>query len=140
MHVGEAITSTQPARRSACCRQVASGQLTLIVGIAASATEARGDDLVGNVPDSSTSVFTSRGQTQDPGYVRTEMTERTVSKIVQRTARTSEEAEEMLARMAPLGRLIEADEVADAVAYLASPGAAAINGQSIVIDGGGVQA
>lgn len=75
-----------------------------------------------------------------PGYVRTEMTERTISNIVQRTGRSAEEAQEALTGMTRLGRLLEPDEVADAIGYLASPAAAAINGQALVLDGGGVQA
>jgi NAD(P)-dependent dehydrogenase (short-subunit alcohol dehydrogenase family) len=42
--------------------------------------------------------------------------------------------------MTPLGRLLEPDEVAAAVVFLASPEAAAINGQTLVLDGGGLQA
>ena len=45
----------------------------------------------------------------------------------------------MLASISPLGPSAEPDEVADAVVYLASAGAAAINGQALVIDGGGIQ-
>jgi NAD(P)-dependent dehydrogenase (short-subunit alcohol dehydrogenase family) len=41
--------------------------------------------------------------------------------------------------MAPLGRLIEPSEVAFAVRFLAAPEAGAINGQSLIMDGGGVQ-
>ena len=41
--------------------------------------------------------------------------------------------------MTPLGRLLEPDEVAAAVVFLASPEAAAINGQALVLDGGGLQ-
>ena len=41
--------------------------------------------------------------------------------------------------MSELGRLVEPDEVAFAVAFFAAPEAAAINGQTILIDGGGVQ-
>ncbi len=55
------------------------------------------------------------------------------------TGRSSEDAEQALARMSPLGRLLEPEEVADAVVFLASPAAAAISGQALVIDGGGVQ-
>jgi NAD(P)-dependent dehydrogenase (short-subunit alcohol dehydrogenase family) len=75
-----------------------------------------------------------------PTFVRTDMTERSIANIVERTGRTPEQAEAALAAAAPLGRLLEPDEVADAIVYLASPAAAAINGQAIVIDGGGIQA
>jgi 3-hydroxybutyrate dehydrogenase len=69
-----------------------------------------------------------------PGYVRTEMTARTIDNIVARTGRAADETERGL--NAALGRLIEGDEVAAAVAYLVSDAAAAINGQSLVLDGG----
>ena len=75
-----------------------------------------------------------------PTFVRTEMTERTVANIVARTGRSEQQAIEALAASAPLGRLLEPEEVADAVLFLASPAAAAISGQAIVIDGGGTQA
>jgi NAD(P)-dependent dehydrogenase (short-subunit alcohol dehydrogenase family) len=75
-----------------------------------------------------------------PTYVRTEMTERTIANIVERTGRTPQEAEQELTKDIPLKRLLEPDEVAGAVFYLASDAARAINGQSIVIDGGRVQA
>jgi NAD(P)-dependent dehydrogenase (short-subunit alcohol dehydrogenase family) len=75
-----------------------------------------------------------------PGYVRTEMTDRTIDNIVAKTGRTVEAAEATLEQMSPLGRLLEPEEVAEAVVYLASPAAAAITGQSILIDGGGLQA
>ena len=74
-----------------------------------------------------------------PAYVDTDMTRRTVENIVAKTGRTAEEAEAELAAMTPLGRLLEPDEVAAAVVFLASPEAAAINGQTIVLDGGGLQ-
>jgi NAD(P)-dependent dehydrogenase (short-subunit alcohol dehydrogenase family) len=74
-----------------------------------------------------------------PGFVRTDMTERSVARIVDRTGRTHEQAERALAESSPLGRLLEPDEVAAAIAYLASEAAAAVNGQTLVIDGGGVQ-
>jgi NAD(P)-dependent dehydrogenase (short-subunit alcohol dehydrogenase family) len=75
-----------------------------------------------------------------PTYVRSEMTERTIANIVERTGRTPQEAEQELTKDIPLKRLLEPDEVAGAVYYLASDAARAINGQSIVIDGGRVQA
>jgi NAD(P)-dependent dehydrogenase (short-subunit alcohol dehydrogenase family) len=75
-----------------------------------------------------------------PAFVRTDMTRRTVENIVQKTGRTAEDAQSELEAMTPLGRLLEPDEVAAAVVFLASPEAAAINGQTLVLDGGGVQA
>ena len=69
-----------------------------------------------------------------PGYVRTEMTDRTIANIVGRTGRDAGETERAL--NGALGRLIECDEVAGAVAFLVSDAAAAINGQSLVLDGG----
>ena len=74
-----------------------------------------------------------------PGYVATEMTQRSVDNIAARTGRGADEARAAIEGMQPLGRLVEPDEVAAAVAFLASDGAAAINGQSIILDGGGVQ-
>jgi NAD(P)-dependent dehydrogenase (short-subunit alcohol dehydrogenase family) len=75
-----------------------------------------------------------------PTFVRTEMTARSVANIVARTGRSEAQAEASLAAAAPLGRLLEPGEVADAIVFLASAGAAAINGQAMVIDGGGIQA
>jgi NAD(P)-dependent dehydrogenase (short-subunit alcohol dehydrogenase family) len=75
-----------------------------------------------------------------PTFVRTELTERAIARIVETTGRSAADSEAALARTSPLGRLLEPDEVADAVVFLASPAAAAINGQALVIDGGGIQA
>jgi NAD(P)-dependent dehydrogenase (short-subunit alcohol dehydrogenase family) len=74
-----------------------------------------------------------------PAYVRTDMTRRSVARIVATTGRDEEEAEAALAAASPLGRLLEPDEVAFAVAFLAAPEAGAINGQTLVLDGGGIQ-
>jgi NAD(P)-dependent dehydrogenase (short-subunit alcohol dehydrogenase family) len=75
-----------------------------------------------------------------PAYVDTDMTRRTVANIVEKTGRTPEDAQAALEAMTQLGRLLEPDEVAAAVVFLASPDAAAINGQALVLDGGGIQA
>jgi NAD(P)-dependent dehydrogenase (short-subunit alcohol dehydrogenase family) len=74
-----------------------------------------------------------------PGFVRTDMTAASVRRIVATTGRSETEAEKAIAAMAPLGRLLEPEEVAFAVAFLAAPEAGAINGQTLVLDGGGVQ-
>ena len=75
-----------------------------------------------------------------PTYVDTPMTDRSVAAIVERTGRTEEQARAALEQASPLGRLVSPEEVAAAVAWLASPEAAAISGQALVLDGGGLQA
>jgi NAD(P)-dependent dehydrogenase (short-subunit alcohol dehydrogenase family) len=74
-----------------------------------------------------------------PAFVRTEMTHRSIARIVSATGRDEAEAEKALGASSPLGRLLEPDEVAFAVQFLAAPEAAAINGQTFVLDGGGIQ-
>ena len=76
-----------------------------------------------------------------PTFVRTDMTQRigrSGSSSARAAARPSAEA--ALAAASPLGRLLEPDEVAFAVAFLAAPEAGAINGQTLILDGGGIQA
>ena len=74
-----------------------------------------------------------------PGFVRTDMTRASVARIMARTGRGEAETEAAIAAMSPLGRLLEPEEVAFAVAFLAAPHAGAINGQTLVLDGGGIQ-
>jgi NAD(P)-dependent dehydrogenase (short-subunit alcohol dehydrogenase family) len=74
-----------------------------------------------------------------PAFVRTDMTASSVARIQERTGRASADAEAALAAASPLGRLLEPSEVAFAVSFLAAPEAAAINGQTLVLDGGGIQ-
>jgi NAD(P)-dependent dehydrogenase (short-subunit alcohol dehydrogenase family) len=73
-----------------------------------------------------------------PGFVDTEMTQRTIANIVQKTKRTPEEARRSLEAMNPQRRLIQPEEVAELVAMLCGEGARGINGQAIPIDGGQV--
>ncbi len=68
-----------------------------------------------------------------PGFVRTDMTAASVQRIVATTGRSAEQAEAAIASMGPLGRLLEPEEVAFAVAFLAAPEAGAINGQTLVV-------
>jgi NAD(P)-dependent dehydrogenase (short-subunit alcohol dehydrogenase family) len=74
-----------------------------------------------------------------PGWVRTAMMRRAVERIAATTSRDEAQAEAALVAQMPLGRALEPDEVAFAVAFLASPEAGAINGQTLVLDGGGIQ-
>jgi 3-hydroxybutyrate dehydrogenase len=71
-----------------------------------------------------------------PGYLNTEMTERTVANIVETTGRTPADALKALTRANPQGRLIEPAEVTAAALWLCGPGSDAINGQAIAIAGG----
>jgi NAD(P)-dependent dehydrogenase (short-subunit alcohol dehydrogenase family) len=75
-----------------------------------------------------------------PTFVRTDMFHRSVQRIASTTGRTEAAAEAALVGMSPLGRALEPAEVAFAVAFFASPEAGAINGQTLVLDGGGIQA
>nr|WP_256515461.1 SDR family NAD(P)-dependent oxidoreductase [Alsobacter ponti] len=73
-----------------------------------------------------------------PGYTDTPLLEGAVDAIVAKTSRSPDEARAALARANPQGRLVTPEEVADAVAWLCSPGAASINGQAIAVAGGEV--
>jgi NAD(P)-dependent dehydrogenase (short-subunit alcohol dehydrogenase family) len=75
-----------------------------------------------------------------PTFVRTDMTTESVQRIAATTRLDEQEAEAALAASSPLGRLLEPEEVAFAVAFLAAPEAGAINGQTLILDGGGIQA
>ncbi len=65
-----------------------------------------------------------------PTFVNTEMWKRWVGRVVSRTGRDASEAAQALAESLPLGRVLEPDEVAAVVAFLASDEAAVINGQT----------
>lgn len=73
-----------------------------------------------------------------PGYTETDLLQRSVHNIVAKTGRSAAEASAELARHNPQGRLVQPDDVADAVAWLCSEGAASINGQQISVSGGEV--
>jgi NAD(P)-dependent dehydrogenase (short-subunit alcohol dehydrogenase family) len=75
-----------------------------------------------------------------PGFVDTDMTQTSVRRIARASGRSEGEAQSAVAAMSPLGRLLAPAEVAFAVAFLAAPEAGAINGQTLVLDGGGIQA
>jgi NAD(P)-dependent dehydrogenase (short-subunit alcohol dehydrogenase family) len=74
-----------------------------------------------------------------PTFVDTPMTQESVDRIAQLTGRGRGESVEALTAMSPLGRLLQPGEVADAILWLASAQTAAVNGQTLVLDGGGLQ-
>lgn len=73
-----------------------------------------------------------------PGYVDTPMTEATIDNIIARTGMSRDDARAVLAKDSPQKRLTQPDEITALALYLASDGAAGINGQAINIDGGTV--
>ena len=75
-----------------------------------------------------------------PAFVDTDLTAQAIQRIVDTTGRSADEARASLERLSPLNRLLRPEEVAAAVVYLASDAAAAVNGQTLILDGGGVQA
>ncbi|SOZ13498.1 putative short-chain dehydrogenases/reductases (SDR) family protein [Cupriavidus taiwanensis] len=75
-----------------------------------------------------------------PGYTETDIVRDAVANIVGKTGRTEEQARAELAARNPQRRLVQPDEVADAVAWLCQPSAAAITGQAIPVAGGEVMA
>lgn len=62
-----------------------------------------------------------------PGFVHTSMTDAIYSKPVLARGR---------AKMVPLGRVAKPGDIADAIAFLLSPQASYITGQSLLVDGG----
>ena len=74
-----------------------------------------------------------------PGYVDTEMTDRSAAFISVRTGRDETDARKILEGLSPQKRLMTVEEVASLATYLCSEAARGINGQGIVIDGGAVQ-
>jgi NAD(P)-dependent dehydrogenase (short-subunit alcohol dehydrogenase family) len=73
-----------------------------------------------------------------PGWVETDMGRTSWRGVGERHGGGEKEGRDMAAKMAPLGRIIEPEEVAGLAAYLASDDARSITGQAIVLDGGQV--
>lgn len=74
-----------------------------------------------------------------PGFVETEMVTDSVERIVRKTGMSEADARQNLADQSPQRRVFEASEVAYQVLCLCDPRARGVNGQAVVLDGGGVQ-
>ena len=71
-----------------------------------------------------------------PGFVDSPLMEVAIQNLVERSETDRDDIIARLQGRSPQNRMFTVDEVADAIAYLASPGAAGINGQTLVLDGG----
>ncbi|MBG8554410.1 SDR family oxidoreductase [Hymenobacter guriensis] len=71
-----------------------------------------------------------------PGATLTQRHTSLIEKKTAQTGQTTEQVEAGMLRLIPAGRFGLADEVAAAVAFLASPAAAYINGINVPVDGG----
>ncbi len=71
-----------------------------------------------------------------PGFLDTEMTERSIANIVNTTGQTTAEARSALERMSPQNRLIQPQEVTDAALWLCRDSARGVTGQAVSISGG----
>lgn len=73
-----------------------------------------------------------------PGYTETDILRQSIANVVAKTGRTPEEARAEFAVGNPQGRIVQPQEVADAVRWLCGDAAASITGQSIAVSGGEV--
>lgn len=83
--------------------------------------------------------FAKKGLTVNavcPGYTETDIVRNSIANVVAKTGRTEAQARAEFTAGNPQGRLVQADEVADTVAWLCGPAASAITGQSIAVCGG----
>ena len=73
-----------------------------------------------------------------PGYTDTDMVAEAVANIMDKTGKSEEQARAALVSRNPQQRLVQPEEVANAVLWLCMPGTAAITGQAIAVAGGEV--
>ena len=73
-----------------------------------------------------------------PGFANTELVQRSLDVVVDKTGKSREEALSQFVRDNPQKRLIEPEEVAATVLWLCDPRSGSVNGQSIALAGGEV--
>ena len=73
-----------------------------------------------------------------PGYTETDILRESIANVVAKTGRSEEEALAEFAAGNPQQRIVQPEEVADAVRWLCGEAAGSINGQSISVSGGEV--
>ena len=73
-----------------------------------------------------------------PGYTDTDIVRESIDRVVAKTGRSADAARAEFVKSNPQGRLVQPEEVADAVAWLCGDGAGAVTGQSLSVSGGEV--
>ena len=73
-----------------------------------------------------------------PGFTDTPLVDNALDAVTSKTGRSRDDALGEFVKSNPMGRLVAPAEVASAALWLASDGAASVNGQAITIDGGEV--
>ncbi|PZQ23489.1 MAG: short-chain dehydrogenase [Stenotrophomonas acidaminiphila] len=74
-----------------------------------------------------------------PGYTRTQRLEQILHDRIQATGKDEATVSATMLATVPAGRFAEAQEIAAAIAFLASPAAGYISGVSLAVDGGRMQ-
>jgi NAD(P)-dependent dehydrogenase (short-subunit alcohol dehydrogenase family) len=73
-----------------------------------------------------------------PGYTETDLLRESIANVVAKTGRSEDDARAQFAQSNPQQRLVQPEEVADAVRWLCGDAASAITGQAIAVCGGEV--
>lgn len=73
-----------------------------------------------------------------PGYTETEILRESIANVVAKTGRSEAQARSEFSAGNPQGRIVQPEEVADAVLWLSGHAAASVTGQSIAVSGGEV--
>jgi NAD(P)-dependent dehydrogenase (short-subunit alcohol dehydrogenase family) len=73
-----------------------------------------------------------------PGYTETDILRDSIANVVAKTGRSEDEARAQFAATNPQQRIVQPEQVADAVRWLCGSGADAITGQAISVSGGEV--
>ncbi len=71
-----------------------------------------------------------------PGYTKTQRLQQILGDRAKTTGKDEEDIAHAMLASVPLGRFAEAQEIANVIAFLASPAAAYVNGVNIPVDGG----